>query len=146
RPAPDEIYKHIDDLFSDEVDWELIETHYPDMLRVAMSIQAGRITPSTILNKLGTYTKKNKLFQAFRELARVNRTNFLLQYMFYEELRNTIHSATNKTESFNNITKWLAFGGEGIIAENDRVKQRKFIKYYHLVSNCLIFYNVFSLS
>src|SRR5699024_9928116 len=32
------------------------------------------------------------------------------------------------------------------IAENDRVKQRKFIKYNHLVSNCLIFYNVFSLS
>src|SRR5699024_5033544 len=29
RPAPDEIYKHIDYLFSDEVDWELIETHYP---------------------------------------------------------------------------------------------------------------------
>src|SRR5699024_3733789 len=42
RPAPDEVYKHIDDLFSDEVDWELIETHYPDMLRVAMSVQAGK--------------------------------------------------------------------------------------------------------
>src|SRR5699024_12245181 len=81
RPAPDEVYNHIDDLFSDEVDWELIETHYPDMLRVAMSIQAGRITPSTILNKLGTYTKKNKLFQAFRELGRVIRTKFLLKYM-----------------------------------------------------------------
>src|SRR5699024_11628659 len=63
-----------------------------------------------------------------------------------EELRKTIHSATNKSESFNNFTKWLAFGGEGIIAENDRVKQRKFIKYNHLVSNCLIFYNVISLS
>ncbi|WP_227003954.1 transposase [Salicibibacter halophilus] len=27
-----------------------------------------------------------------------------------------------------------------------QLKQRKFIKYNHLVSNCLIFYNVFSLS
>src|SRR5699024_10347654 len=93
---------------------------------------------STILNKLGTYTKKNKLFQAFRELGRVIRTKFLLQYMSDEELRKTIHSATNKSESFNNFTKWLAFGGEGIIAENDRVKQRKFIKHKHNVYNILI--------
>nr|WP_182103626.1 Tn3 family transposase [Niallia taxi] len=28
---------------------DLIETHYPDMIRVAMSIQSGKITPSTIL-------------------------------------------------------------------------------------------------
>src|SRR5699024_4739127 len=140
------VYKHIDDLFSDEVDWELIETHYPDMLRVAMSVQAGKITPSTILNKLGTYTRKNKLFQAFWELGRVIRTKFLLKYMSDEKLRQSIHSATNKSESFNHFTKCLVFGGEGIIAENDRVKQRKFIKYNHLVSNCLIFYNVFSLS
>src|SRR5699024_2327000 len=123
-----------------------MDINYQLMLRVPMSSQAGRITPSTILNKWGTYTQKNKLFQAFRELGRVIRTKFLLQYMSDEELRKTIHSATNKSESFNNFTKWLAFGGEGIIAENDRVKQRKFIKYNHLVSNCLIFYNVFSLS
>src|SRR5699024_8072935 len=52
-----------------------------------MSIQAGRITPSTILNKLGTYTKKNKLFQAFLEIGRVIRTKILLQYMSKKELR-----------------------------------------------------------
>lgn len=116
------------------------------MIRVAMSIQSGKITPSTILNKLGTYSKKNKLYQAFRELGRVIRTMFLLKYMADEELRGTIQAATNKSEAFNGFTKWIFFGGEGIIAENDREKQRKVIKYNHLVANCLIFYNVFSLS
>jgi hypothetical protein len=38
------------------------------------------------------------------------------------------------------------FGGEGIISENDREKQKKIIKYNHLVANSLIFYNVFSIS
>jgi hypothetical protein len=33
-----------------------------------------------------------------------------------------------------------------MIGENDREKQRKIIKYNHLVSNCLIFYNGFALS
>jgi TnpA family transposase len=72
------------------------------------------------------------------------RTMFLLQYMSDEELRSTIQFATNKREAFNGFTKWLSFGGEGVIAENDRDKQRKVIKYNHLVANCLIFYNVFS--
>jgi TnpA family transposase len=40
-----------------------------------------------------------------------------------EELKSTIQSATNKSEAFNGFTKWLSFGGEGIIAENDRDKQ-----------------------
>lgn len=146
RPCTKEVYEHIDELFSGEIDWELIETHYPDMIRVAMSIQTGKITPSTILNKLGTYSKKNKLYQAFRELGRVIRTMFLLKYMADEELRGTIQAATNKSEAFNGFAKWIFFGGEGIIAENDREKQRKVIKYNHLVANCLIFYNVFSLS
>lgn len=111
-----------------------------------MSIQSGKITPSTILNKLGTYSKKNKLYQAFRELGRVIRTRFLLTYMAEEELRGTIQAATNKSEAFNGFTKWMFFGGDGIIAENEREKQRKIIKYNHIVANCLIFSNVFSLS
>jgi TnpA family transposase len=73
-------------------------------------------------------------------------TMFLLQYMSDEELRSTIQSATNKSEAFNGFAKWLSFGGEGVIAENDQDKQRKVIKYNHLVANCLIFYHVFSLS
>lgn len=49
RPCKEEVYEHIDNLFSGEIDWDLIETHYPDMIRVAMSIQSGKITPSTIV-------------------------------------------------------------------------------------------------
>ena len=37
------------------------------------------------------------------------------------------------------FVQWLFFGGEGLIDENDR--QRKLIKYNHLVANCLIFHN-----
>lgn len=43
--------------------------------RVALSIKAGKITPSTILRKLGAYSRKNKLYQAFQELGRVIRTH-----------------------------------------------------------------------
>lgn len=142
RPSRESRYDHIDSLFSDVADWRLIETHLPDMLRVGLSIRAGRITPSVILRKLGNYSRKNRLFQAFRELGRVIRSMFLLRYIGDLELRRTIQTATNKSESFNRFVQWLLFGGERLIAENDRDRQRKIIKYNHLVANCLIFHNV----
>lgn len=116
------------------------------MLRVALSIKAGRITASTLLRKLGTYSRKNRLYQAFRELGRAIRTEFLLKYIGRAELRTLIQAATNKSESFNGFTQWVAFGGDGTISANDRDEQRKIVKYNHLVANCLIFHNVFSLS
>lgn len=146
RPQRAEHYTHIDALFSDTIDWHLIETHLPDMLRVVLSIKAGRITPSAILRRLSSYNRHNRLYQAFRELGSAIRTEFLLLYLADPEMRAMIQAATNKSESFNRLVQWLAFGGEQIIASNDRAAQRKIIKYNHLVANCTIFYNVVVMS
>jgi hypothetical protein len=40
-----------------------------------------------------------------------------------------IQAATNKSETFNRFVQGLFFGGEGLIAENDRDRQRNLIKY-----------------
>jgi len=134
-------YKNIESLFRASIDWALIERHFPDMLRVAISNKVGRMTPSTILRRLGSESVKNKLYFAFRELGRVIRTTFLLRYINDPEMRQTIHTATNKSKQFNDFAKWLMFGGE-VIAENVRHEQRKVIKYNQLVANMVILYNV----
>jgi len=146
RPDKQTCFTHIDSLFSDTIDWDLIQTHLPDLLRVVLSIKAGRITASTLLRKLGTYSRRNRLYQAFQELGCVIRTEFLLKYISSAELRTLIQAATNKSEAFNWFLQWIAFGGDGTISTNDRDEQRKIIKYNHLVANCIIFHNVFSLS
>lgn len=146
KPSKETTYKHIDELFSDTINWKLIEEYLPDMLRVALSIKGGRISASSILRKLGSYSKKNKLYQAFRELGRVARTRFLLEYLNDKELREIIHAATCKSETFNYFAQWLMFGDEGIIKENNRDEQRKIIKYNHLLANCVSLYNVASLT
>jgi TnpA family transposase len=146
RPSKDTQYKHIDALFTDTIDWELIENHFRDLLRIVLSIKAGRVSASTILRRLGTYSRKNKLYSAFAELGRVTRTIFLLKYISDQELRSTINAATNKSEQFNDFIKWIRFGANGVIQENDRDEQRKLIKYNHLVANCLILHNVCTLT
>ena len=142
RPEPGRAYENIQALFGDSIDWKLIETHLHDMLRVAISIKVGKITASTILRRLGTYSRKNKLYWAFRELGKAVRTLFLLRYIDDVEVRKTIHAATNKSEEFNGFVKWAFFGGEGIIAENVQHEQRKIVRYNQLVANLVILHNV----
>ena len=41
-------------LFGDNtIDWGLIETHFPDLLRTAISIREGRVSSVTLLCRLG---------------------------------------------------------------------------------------------
>lgn len=144
KPDPQASYPNIQALFgkNEMIDWEQIQTHFHDMLRVAMSIKTGKITASTILRRLGTASRKNKLYFAFRELGKVIRTMFLLDYIDSIEVRQMIHAATNKSEEWNNFVKWVFFGGQGIIAENLRHEQQKVVSYSHLVANMVILYNV----
>jgi len=142
RPSKAVQYEHIDSLFTDTIDWSIIASMLPDMLRVTLSIKAGRIAASVILRKLGTYSRGNRLYLAFRELGRVLRTVFLLRYLSKPKLRRMIQAATNKSERFHDFLKWVFFGGEKIISENDREAQRKIIKYNQLVANCIVFHNV----
>ncbi|MFL6415580.1 MAG: Tn3 family transposase [Bryobacteraceae bacterium] len=111
RPSPESRFDHIDSLFTAQVDWDLIEAMRPELLRVAVSIKSGVIRPSDILRRLGSYSRKNKLYFALRELGRVVRTMFLLRYISEVELRQTIQAATNKSERFNEFVQWISLVG-----------------------------------
>lgn len=136
----------IDSLFKGVINWELIKTHHADLLRVVLSIQEGKISSAMLLRKLGNYSRKNKLYQAFRELGRVIRTIFLLQFISDQKLRQQITAITNKVEAYHGFSKWFFFGGEGVIASNDPEQQEKTIKYNDLVANAVIFHNVVDLT
>lgn len=147
RPDKDVRFQNIEPLFSGpSVDWERIAVHYEELLRVALSIKAGMMTPSTLLRRLGSTSRKNKLYYAFRELGRVMRTMFLLRYISEPDLRRTIHAETNKAEEFHAFANWAFFGQEGVLAENIRHEQRKMVKYNHLVANMVILHNVHLMS
>ncbi len=82
RPDKDIRYRHIDSLFCEEViDWDLIQAHWQDLLWVVLSNKAGKVLSSMLLRKLTSYSRKNRLYQAFRELGCIIRTVFLLQYI-----------------------------------------------------------------
>ncbi len=146
RPDENVRYRHIDGLFRDKIDWKLIQVHWFDMMKVILSIGAGKISSPTLLRKLGTESKKSSLYLAFRELGRAVRTEYLLRYVSNLELRRQITAGTNKAEAYNKLSDWLLFGNGGVIADNDPIEQEKVIKYNDLVTNALILQNASDLA
>ena len=145
RPHKDAVYEHINSLFTQAANWKLIKTHWKDLMQVVLSIQAGKVLPSMLLKKLGVHSRKNKLYQAFRELGRIIRTMFLLEYISSKLMRAEIRAATTKIESFHNFQDWVSFGGH-VVTSGDPVEQEKHIKYMSLVANIIVLHNVVDLT
>ena len=146
RPTKNSKYKHIDSLFSDTIDWDLIETHWADLMQVALSIRAGKMSSSLLLRKLNNYSRKNRLYRAFQELGYVIRTQFLLEYISKVELRETITATTNKVEQYNQLCDWASFGSVELVASNDENEMEKAVKYNDIITNSVILQNIIDMS
>jgi hypothetical protein len=116
------------------------KNHYEDLMRVVLSIQAGKISSVTLLRRLSTYSRRNNFYRAFREVGRVIRTVALLRYLSDAQLRTRTTAATNKVESYNQFVSWCRFGNHGVIADNDPDEQEKIVKFSTLLANCVIFH------
>lgn len=142
KPAKKTAYKHVKSIFNETIQWKEIEKALPEMMRIVLSIRAGKVTASTILRRLNTFSYKDQLYKGFQELGKYARTMYLLRFISDIELRKIVHRETNKSEQFNEFSNWLFFGNNGVIRHNDRFEQEKIIKYHHLVSNLVMLYNV----
>ena len=127
------------------IDWDLIETHWPDLIRVALSIRQGTLSSTLLLRRLRADSHRNRIYQAFRELGRVIRTITLLRYISEPNLRRQITAATNKAESYNAFSTWLRFAGD-VLARNDPAEQEKLVKFNSLLANCVTFHNAIDLT
>jgi TnpA family transposase len=146
RPSEDSTYQYIEPLFKGVANWNLIQTHYHDLMRVVLSIKAGKVMPSTLLRKLGSYSKKNRLYQAFLELGKVVRTMFLLDFISNAKMRSEINAITNIVEKYHHFLDWVFFGKDGAITENDPIEQEKRFKYLDLVASAVILQNTVDMS
>ena len=146
RADAQDYYPHVDALFTEVIDWELIHTHWQDLMQVAISIQQGKVLPSMLLRKLRHDSRKNRLYRVFREVGRVVRTIFLLRYVADPQLRRQVYTVTNQMEAYNRFSKWFFFGDEGKIKHNDPLEQEKRIKYNDLIANLVMLHNVIDMT
>ena len=63
------------------IDTEHITAHWDQLLRLATSIRTGTTTSSAMLKKLSAYPRQNGLAKALREIGRIERTLFTLDWI-----------------------------------------------------------------
>ena len=62
-------------------DEKLITTHWDDVLRLATSVRTGTVSASLMLKRLGAYPRQNGLALALREIGRIERTLYTLDWL-----------------------------------------------------------------
>ena len=94
---------------------EHIREHWDEILRLATSIKQGTVTASLMLRKLGSYPRQNGLAIALRELGRIERTIFILEWLQSVELRRRVNAGLNKGEARNALARAVFFNRLGEI-------------------------------
>ena len=91
------------------VDEKLITTHWNDVLRLATSVRTGTVSASLLLKRLGAYPRQNGLALALREIGRIERTLFMLDWLELPGLRRQATVELNKGEARNALARAVCF-------------------------------------
>jgi TnpA family transposase len=94
-----------------------VEENWDEVLRMAASIRAGTVAPSALLRKLAAFPRQNALAKALREIGRIERTLFTLDWITDPALRRRSHAGLNKGEARNALARTLFFHRHGEIRD-----------------------------
>ncbi|EPU6183709.1 Tn3 family transposase [Salmonella enterica subsp. enterica serovar Hadar] len=118
-----------------------VRAHWDDILRLASSIKQGTVTASLMLRKLGSYPRQNGLAVALRELGRIERTLFILDWLQSVELRRRVHAGLNKGEARNSLARAVFFNRLGEIRDRSFEQQRYRASGLNLVTAAIVLWN-----
>jgi TnpA family transposase len=134
-------YATLAPLIGGAVNRKQITGHWDEILRLATSIKHGSVTASLMLRKLGAYPRQNGLAVALRELGKIERTLFLLQYISSIELRRRIHVGLNKGEARNALARAVFFNRLGELRDRTHENQRHRASGLNLVVAAIVLWN-----
>jgi TnpA family transposase len=116
-------------------------SQWKEILRLATSIKRGTVTASLILRKLSAYPRQNSLALALRELGRIERTLFTLEWLQSPELRRRVQMGLNKGEAKNALARAVFFNRLGELRDRTFENQRYRASGLNLVVGAIVFWN-----
>ncbi|MGG5170577.1 Tn3 family transposase [Pseudarthrobacter sp. J1738] len=118
-----------------------IALHWDEILRLATSIKTGTVTASLMMRKLGAYPRQNGLALALRELGRLERTLFLLDWLQDPGLRRKVTAGLNKGEARNTLARAVFFNRLGEIRDRSFEQQRYRASGLNLLTAAIVLWN-----
>jgi TnpA family transposase len=97
------------DLIGGTVDSDHVRAHWDEALRLAVSVGSGHTSASEMLRRLAAYPRQNGLAVALREIGRIERSLFTLDWLRSSELRRRANAGLNKGEARNALARAVFF-------------------------------------
>ncbi len=134
-------YKALDPLIGGTIDMRIIAENWDEILRLAASIKAGTVAPSAILRRLAAYPRQNALAKSLKEIGRLERTLFMLDWISDPALRRRTNAGLNKGEARNALARAVFFHRLGEIRDRTFENQRYRASGLNLAVAAIILWN-----
>ncbi len=134
-------FPKIEKLLKSKINKKLIQENFDDVLRLAHSIREGKVSGSLIMSKIGSYARQNKLAAALKEMGKIEKTIFILDYISNEALRRRIQKGLNKGEATNALARAIFFGKRGELHEKALKDQLQRASALNIIINAISVWN-----
>ncbi|WGL59759.1 Tn3 family transposase [Pigmentibacter sp. JX0631] len=133
--------KNLSPILTKEIDCEIIEQQYDQMVKYATALRLGTAETESILKRFSKNPIKHPTYQALHELGKIIKTIFLCRYLDSEDLRQEIHEGLNVVERWNGINGFIFYGKNSEFASNRLEDHELSVLALHLLQVCLVYVN-----
>jgi len=124
----------------------LILENWDDLLHLGASVSTRVVAPSTILKMFATSSKANDLAKALREIGRIERTLFMIEWYSSQSLRRRCQAGLNKGEAAHKLKRAVFFHERGEIRDRSYDSQAFRASGLNLVVSAIVHWNTVYLS
>jgi TnpA family transposase len=140
-PKNEEDYSGLQPIVGGTLNLKQVREHWNEIIQLAASIKHGTVTASLMLRKLGSYPRQNGLSLALRELGRLERTLFILEWLQSVDLRRRVNAGLNKGEARNALARAVFFNRLGEIRDQGFEQQCHRASGLNLVTAAIVRWN-----
>ncbi len=120
---------------------DLIVSNWPDILRSAATMAAGIMPPSQLLRKFAACPRQNDLALALREVGRIERTLFIIEWILDADMQRRARIGLNKGEAHHALKNALCIGRQGEIRDRTSEGQHYRMAGLNLLAAIIIYWN-----
>lgn len=143
---PDGTYPALSGHIGAPINAPLILENWDDLLRLAASISTRAVAPSAILKKLAASPNPSQLAKALRELGRIERSLFMIEWYFSLSLRRRCQAGLNKGEAAHKLKRAVFIHERGEIRDRSFEGQAFRASGLNLVVSAIVHWNTVYLS
>ncbi|HBI2046975.1 TPA: Tn3 family transposase [Enterococcus faecalis] len=141
RIDKDANYGELTDFTKNNLNINLIEEHWDDILRVGASLKSGKVYVPELIRALQRDGQPTPLGRALIEYGKIYRTKHQLRYLTDEEYARQILEQLNKIESRHTLCRYIFHGKKGKLYQTYFTGMEEQLTALSVVTNAVIYWN-----